>query len=252
MARIPAVPEAEAGFFGRLAYGYARRRFGAMPEPFAVARHHKRLFWAGAVAESAYEKAATVLPARLRQLAVYRTATVVGCSWCVDFGAMLQRLDGLDVDRLQHIDEYPDSPLYTDDERLALAYADAMTAQPMAVTDDQVAALEAAFGPGRAHRAHPRDRAGEHAGAQQPRAGHHRSGVRRGVPVVASRSASDFATLSRAASNFSGFSTPLTARTRSSSTVNVVTEAGSSSVPGTKNPSSPLTSTGYASSVAGP
>jgi AhpD family alkylhydroperoxidase len=146
MARIPAVPDAEAGFFGRLGYRYARRRFGAVPEPFGVARHHRRLFWAGAVAETAYEKAATVLPARLRQLAVYRTATVVGCSWCVDFGAMLQRLGGLDVDRLHHIDEYATSPLYTDDERLALAYADAMTAQPMTVTDDQVAALEAALG----------------------------------------------------------------------------------------------------------
>ena len=146
MARIPAVPDAEAGFFGRFAYRYARRRFGAVPEPFAVARHHPRLFWAGAVVETVYEKAATVLPAPLRQLAVYRTATVVGCSWCVDFGAMLQRLGGLDVDRLQHIDEYATNPLYTDEERLALAYADAMTAQPMTVTDEQVAALEAALG----------------------------------------------------------------------------------------------------------
>ena len=148
MARIPAVPEAQAGVLGRLVYRYARRRYGAVPEPIAVSRHSPRLFWASVVAESANEMAAGVLPKRLRQLAVYRTATVVGCSWCVDFGTMLQRLDGLDVDRLQHIDEYATSPLYTDDERLALAYADAMTAQPMTVTDDQVAALEQALGRG--------------------------------------------------------------------------------------------------------
>ena len=146
MARIPAVTDADAGVVGRLVYRYARRRFGDVPEPFAVARHHRRLFWAGLVSEAGYERAATVLPARLRQLAVYRTATVVGCSWCVDFGAMLQRLDGLDVDRLAHIDDYATSPLFTADERLAIAYADAMTAQPMTVTDDQVAALEAALG----------------------------------------------------------------------------------------------------------
>jgi AhpD family alkylhydroperoxidase len=146
MARIPAVPEDQAGVFGRLAYRYARRRFGAVPEPFAVMRHHPRLFWAGAVAESAAEKAATVLPRRLRELAVYRTATVVGCSWCVDFGTMLQRLGGLSVDRLQHIDDYAASPLFTPTERLAIAYADAMTAQPMAVTDEQVATLEQELG----------------------------------------------------------------------------------------------------------
>ena len=98
MARIPAVPEEQAGVVGRLAYRFARRRFGAVPEPFAVLRHHPRLFWAGALAESVDEKAATVLPRRLRELAVYRAATVVGCSWCVDFGTMLQRLGGLDVD----------------------------------------------------------------------------------------------------------------------------------------------------------
>jgi len=146
MGRIPAVQSAGAEVAGRLVYRLLRRRFGDVPEPIAVARHHRRLFWAGLLAESAYLWAANALPARLRELAVYRVATVVGCSWCVDFGTMLQRLDGLDVDRLAHIDQYPTHPLYTPDERLALGYADAMTAQPTTVTDDQVAALEAALG----------------------------------------------------------------------------------------------------------
>lgn len=44
MARIPAVAERDAGVLGRLAYRFARRRFGAMPEPFAVTRHHPKLF----------------------------------------------------------------------------------------------------------------------------------------------------------------------------------------------------------------
>lgn len=146
MARIPAVPAQSAGVFGRWVYHLARRRFGDVPEPLAVTRHHRRLFWAGLMAELAYQRAARTLPARLRELAVYRVATVVGCSWCVDFGTMLQRLGQLDVERLQHIDDYPTSPLYAPDERLALAYADAMTAQPMAVTDAQVAELEATLG----------------------------------------------------------------------------------------------------------
>jgi AhpD family alkylhydroperoxidase len=146
MPRIPAVPAEQAGVLGRFTYRYLRKRFGAVPEPFAVAMQHRKLFWAGSVAEAAYQKACTVLPAHVRELAVYRTATVVGCSWCVDFGAMLQRLDGLDVERLAHIDEYATSPSYDARERLAIAYADAMTAQPMAVTDEQVAELEAAFG----------------------------------------------------------------------------------------------------------
>jgi AhpD family alkylhydroperoxidase len=146
MARIPAVTAEDAGLFGRLAYRFARRRFGAMPEPFAVARHHRRLFWAQLVAEGLYEKASTVLPARLRELAVFRAATVVGCAWCVDFGTMLQRLDGLDIERLEHIGSYATHPAYEPVERLVLAYTDAMTATPPTVTDAQVTELEAELG----------------------------------------------------------------------------------------------------------
>lgn len=145
MSRIPAVPAERAGLFGRVAYRYARRRFGAVPEPFAVTLWHRRLFWAGAMSEMAVERAHRVLPEALRDLAVYRTATNVGCSWCVDFGTMLQKHKGLDIDRLQGIDGYATGP-FTAEERLALAYADAMTAQPMTVTDEQVAELDAALG----------------------------------------------------------------------------------------------------------
>lgn len=146
MPRIPAVPDADAGVVGRLAYRLARFRFGSVPEPFAVARHHRKLFWASLLSELGWERAATVLPANVREIAVYRTATVVGCSWCVDFGTMLQRLSGLDVDRLAHVDGYATDPRFSRAERLAIAYADAMTAQPMTVTDDQVAELEREFG----------------------------------------------------------------------------------------------------------
>jgi AhpD family alkylhydroperoxidase len=146
MARIPAVPAQDAGVLGRLVYRYAQRRLGDVPEPFGVARNHRKVFWAQLVAELAYDKAATALPPRLRELAVFRTATVVGCSWCVDFGTMLQRLDGLDVERLEHIDSYATHPAYEPVERLVIAYADAMTATPPTVTDGQVAELEAALG----------------------------------------------------------------------------------------------------------
>jgi alkylhydroperoxidase family enzyme len=146
MSRVPSVPAERAGLLGRLAYRYARKRFGAVPEPFAVMMWHRGLFWAGAVGEMTVERAQRVLPEALRDLAVYRTATNVGCSWCVDFGTMLQRHKGLDIDRLTDIDRYATSPLFTADERLALAYTDAMTAQPMTVTDEMVAELDARLG----------------------------------------------------------------------------------------------------------
>jgi AhpD family alkylhydroperoxidase len=144
--RIEPLPPKRANLLVRVMYRVAKRRFGEVPEPFAVAAHHPRLLVANAVHESMLQSASRKLPANVRELAVFWAARTVGCSWCVDFGSMLQRLDGLDIDRLKDIDNYATSPQYTDDERAAIAYADAMSTDPHSVTDDQVADLRRRFG----------------------------------------------------------------------------------------------------------
>jgi len=144
--RIEPLPPKRANPLIRAMYRYAKRRFGEVPEPFAVVAHHPRLLIANAVHETMLQSASGKLPANARELAVFWTARTIGCSWCVDFGAMLQRLDGLDVKRLADIENYATSPYFTDDERAAIAYADAVTTDPHSVTDEQVADLRARFG----------------------------------------------------------------------------------------------------------
>jgi AhpD family alkylhydroperoxidase len=95
--------------------------------------------------ELAAEKASTVLPVNVRDLAVSRVSWTVGCAWCVDFGTMLAWLEGLDLDQLKEIDDYATSPVYTDDERAATADVDAMTATHPEVTDEPVTDLERRF-----------------------------------------------------------------------------------------------------------
>jgi AhpD family alkylhydroperoxidase len=145
-SRIDPVTPQRAPLWVRAMYRYAKRRFGEVPEPFAVSAHHRGLLVAGAIHETAVERASTKLPASVRELAVFWTARAIGCEWCVDFGSMLQRLEGLDMDRLKEIDDYATSPRYSDDERAAITYADAMTRDPHTVTDDQVADLRRRFG----------------------------------------------------------------------------------------------------------
>lgn len=146
MTRIPHVRTADAGWLTRLVYRLAKRWYGAVPEPVTVLAHHPKLMFGYSVAELTAGKAVGALPAELRDLAVYRVATKIGCSWCVDFGTMLQRKEGLDIDRLREIDAYRSSSAFTELERLALDYAEAMTDQPMRVTDEQVAELDGHLG----------------------------------------------------------------------------------------------------------
>ncbi|KUI12150.1 transposase [Mycolicibacterium acapulense] len=145
-SRIEPLPPQRATLLTKLLYRVAKRRFGEVPEPFAVAAHHPRLMIANVVHEGMLQSGSKKLPTSVRELAVFWAARTVGCSWCVDFGAMLQRLDGLDVDRLKHIDEYATSPLFSDDERAAIAYADAMTGDPHTITAEQVDDLRQRFG----------------------------------------------------------------------------------------------------------
>lgn len=144
--RIEPLSPRQANLLVRAMYRYTRRRFGEVPEPFAVIARHPRLLMANAVHEGLLQSASRTLPATVRELAVFWTARTIGCSWCVDFGAMLTRLEGLDVERLKDIDNYAHSALYTDDERAAIAYADAVTTDPHSVTDAQVADLRRRFG----------------------------------------------------------------------------------------------------------
>ncbi|MFZ2526480.1 MAG: carboxymuconolactone decarboxylase family protein [Rhodococcus sp. (in: high G+C Gram-positive bacteria)] len=147
MARIPAVTPDQASLATKASYKMAARMFGEVPEPFTVLAHHPSLMRSSAVHELLAQRASKVLPKNVREIAVYRTAWNIGCSWCIDFGTMLQRLDGLDIDRLEHIADYASSELYSDDERAAIGYADAMTGNVRDdVTDEQVADLERRFG----------------------------------------------------------------------------------------------------------
>jgi AhpD family alkylhydroperoxidase len=144
--RIEPLPPKRTGLLTRAMYRIAKRRYGQVPEPFTVTAHHRGLMIAGAMHETMLDRASKALPVSVRELAVFWTARTVGCSWCVDFGSMLQRLDGLDIARLKEIDNYATSTAFSDDERAAIAYADAMTTDPHTVTDEQVADLRARFG----------------------------------------------------------------------------------------------------------
>ncbi|RSM65319.1 carboxymuconolactone decarboxylase family protein [Kibdelosporangium aridum] len=146
MSRIVGVAPKKAGIFGRLIYRMAAKRYGVLMEPLAVTRRHGGLFYTYAMHELLAERVSKAVPKAVRELAVYRAAVRLGCEWCIDFGTMLQRLDGLDIDRLKEIDNYATSPKFTHEERLAIAYADALTATPVQVTDEQVAELVTAFG----------------------------------------------------------------------------------------------------------
>jgi AhpD family alkylhydroperoxidase len=146
MARIEGVPAERAGLLGRLAYRMARRRYGKVMEPLTVMAHHRGVMAAYGGFEMMAERTWHKLGPTVGELAVLRTATVVGCAWCVDFGSWLTQDGGMTEAKVRDVTRWRDSDAYSPRERRAIAYAEAMSATPMTVDDSLVAELLADLG----------------------------------------------------------------------------------------------------------
>jgi len=128
--------------FVRLVSAWSRRRYGAVLEPGLAMMHNRRVLLSVSRFEMSVEKWSSV-DSGLKDLACAAVAAQVGCSWCMDFGWYVSRENGLDVAKLEHLGDWREATVYSPLERSVLAYAEAMTTTPPAVTDEMVADLRA-------------------------------------------------------------------------------------------------------------
>ena len=138
MARISLDPPRTLTY--RLVEWFSRRRFGAVAEPAAAMAHNPRVLRGNLRAETSLARWHALDPT-LKDLAVMAAAVTVGCSWCVDFGYWISTGNGVDPTKLRAVPQWRDSTVFDDTERAVLAYAEAVSATPPAVTDAMVADL---------------------------------------------------------------------------------------------------------------
>jgi alkylhydroperoxidase family enzyme len=145
MAHIEPRDPRAAGLFVRLVYWVARRRFGRVPVPLGVMAHNRAVLAATASFELGFERARELDP-RLELLVVLKTATLIGCRFCIDIGAALARGQGVAEAALLDLPVYENSPHFSALEKRALDYAVAMTATPVEVPRPLFEELRAALG----------------------------------------------------------------------------------------------------------
>jgi AhpD family alkylhydroperoxidase len=138
MARIPLDPPRTPLY--RIVEWYSRRSWGVVADPLAAMGHNPRVLLTDARFETSLARWKK-LDRTLRNLAEMAAAVSIGCSWCVDFGYWESTRRGTDPVKMRDVPRWRDSDVYTDLERQVMAYAEAMTATPPAVTDEMVAGL---------------------------------------------------------------------------------------------------------------
>lgn len=86
-----------------------------------------------------------ILDPGLRQMIAHITSAAAGCRYCQAHTAHGAEHRGVQADKIEAIWSYQDSPLFTDAERAALAFAQAAGSVPNQVTDDHYVALRLHF-----------------------------------------------------------------------------------------------------------
>jgi alkylhydroperoxidase family enzyme len=147
MASSTRIPQAElTGLYGALVKRMSHKMFGEVPEPVGVAWHNRKVlnlsFSIGRKAQKLDQ-----CDENLKSFASMATASLIGCSFCLDFGYFQAHNEGLDVTKAREVPRWRVSDVFTPLERDVMEYAEAMSQTPPTVTDELSARLLKALGP---------------------------------------------------------------------------------------------------------
>jgi alkylhydroperoxidase family enzyme len=147
MASSTRIPQAElTGLYGAMVKRMSRKMFGEVPAPVGVAWHNRKVlnlsFGLGRKMQKLDQ-----CDENLKSFAHMATASLIGCSFCVDFGYFQAHNEGLDVTKAREVPRWRESDVFTSLERDVMEYAEAMTQTPPTVTNELSARLLKALGP---------------------------------------------------------------------------------------------------------
>ncbi|MFF2085261.1 carboxymuconolactone decarboxylase family protein [Nocardia sp. NPDC058176] len=141
--RIP--PARIDGLFGAIVKKMSARMFGKVPESLGVMWHNQPVLKASMGYGRKVQKWDSCDEA-LKSYAHMAVASLIGCSWCLDFNYFMAFNRGLDMDKAQQIPRWRESEVFTPLERDVLEFAEAMSQTPLTVTDELVARLRDQLG----------------------------------------------------------------------------------------------------------
>jgi len=134
------------GVYGAIVKRMSRKMLGDVAEPVAVAWHNRKVlnfsFLVGRKAAKWDQ-----CDENLKSFAHMATASLIGCSFCLDLGYFQAHNDGLDVAKAREVPRWRESDVFTPLERDVMEYAEAMSQTPTTVTDELSASLLDRLGP---------------------------------------------------------------------------------------------------------
>jgi AhpD family alkylhydroperoxidase len=119
-----------------------RKRWGAPLYPYLFYARNPAYFRAAKTMWAALEEDASRVPGTLTALLNRRVAWWNRCQYCQDAHAAKSRRLGVSTEKIEALNDYVKSPLFSDSEKVALEYADAITDTRRDVGDELFARLQ--------------------------------------------------------------------------------------------------------------
>lgn len=137
----PRISPAEiTGFKGMLIKRFAKKMLGQVPTSIGVYWHNQKVLMALSGLSPKVKKW-DAADENLKSFAHMAVASLVGCTWCLDFNYFEVHNQGLDEDKAREVPRWRESEVFTPLERDVMAYAEAASQTPPTVTDELVARL---------------------------------------------------------------------------------------------------------------
>lgn len=114
-------------WYVRIFFWNQKRRYGQVLESARLWARTPKVFVALALLYGALDRRGSPIESTLRSLVTVRVSQLNGCRFCVDLNSFLVLRRGLDPDKLAALAEFERSALFSEREKVALSYAEAVT-----------------------------------------------------------------------------------------------------------------------------
>ncbi|EKD71649.1 MAG: hypothetical protein ACD_46C00135G0002 [uncultured bacterium] len=143
--RIISKPENEYSLFSRFMFWLQKRKFGTVLEPTKIWGRSSWLYFGFNIFYAAIVRKSSPLEPALISLVNTRVAQINHCPFCIDLNSSFLQKQGITLEKIIALSDFETSELFTEKERIALSYAEAMTKTDKGVDDDLFQKLQKFF-----------------------------------------------------------------------------------------------------------
>ncbi len=136
MAPIRTLADTAYPWYARLIFALQRRKYGAELEPARLWGRLPRALLFLTLLYRSIDRKRSPVEAGLRSLVQVRVSQINWCGFCVDLNAAAALERQVSAEKLAALEGFESSPLFTEREKAALAYAERAT-DPHRKTDDE-------------------------------------------------------------------------------------------------------------------